>query len=345
MSGYGPAGAAEFGGYDPTGGPANPAGVGVAGEGATASAATPIRIEVRAVEPDEARRMLDYLGQPELVQAVETQVRGLSSLTDNAAGKQLALAGSLPAPALRTAQYELLQQHWLGGADSLAAQQLFEQGPRDPGFLVVVKSLPLLKTLPLRQPPTPKAQQENQVKYSWANAVRQLVRTLNARFFAAAQNRAGSAAAPPPLRLHTGANIAAEYRFAWPEDAGGSLPAALADPFVVHYVRIDAGKVNAQQVLNHYEKQVRGGKAAFARNNFEAWIEHEGAADDPARRRSLDVMLTIGGGGGGPGGPGGAYGGPTGGGSEREQNVTVEILSIEIPNPRPATRDVAAKAE
>jgi hypothetical protein len=203
--------------------------------------------------------------------------------------------------------------------------------------------VPSLKTLPLRQPPTVKAQEENQTRHSWANASRELVRTLNARFLAAAGNRAQSASAPPPLRLHQGAVIAAEYRFVWPDDAGGSVPEALAAPFIVHYVRVD-DRANAQQVLIHYEKQIRGGKAAFARNNFEAWIEHEGVADEPGRRRSTDVMLTVGGGGGGGGGEYGPPGGG-GGGAGREQDVTIEILTVEIPNPRPSDRDVAAKEE
>ncbi|HUG89519.1 MAG TPA: hypothetical protein VML55_01710 [Planctomycetaceae bacterium] len=356
QGGYGPPGAggvggpgADFGAEDAAvdgameaapGGQAG--GVGFGGpQNAGAVSATALKIEVRPLSPDEARRALEYLGQAELLQTIEAQIRGLNSVTDGSAGKQLALAASLPAPALRAAQCELLQQHWLAGADSLTAQRLFEIGPRDPGFLVVLKSVPMLKTLPLRQPPSGRAQQENQVKHSWANAARQLVRTLNARFYAAALNRSGSATAVPPVRLHTGANIAAEYRFVWPDDAG-SLPAGLAEPFVVHYVRVDAGKVNPQQVLTHYEKQVRGGsRAAFALNNHEAWIEHEGVADTPSRRRSIDILLTTGGGGGGGGGGGpGAYAGGGGGGGN-EQNVTVEILSIEIPNPRPSTRDVA----
>jgi hypothetical protein len=83
----------------------------------------------------------------------------------------------------------------------------------------------------------------------------------------------------------------------------------------------------------------------MARNNFEAWIEHEGVADEPGRRRSTDVLLTIGGGGGGggAGGPPGAYGAQGGGGGSaaREQDVTVEVLVIDIPNPRPTEQDVA----
>jgi hypothetical protein len=355
---YGGPGGYAGGGYDPgsiemadTYGAGGPPGFGgPQGQNATV-AATPIEINTREVTAEEARRILEYLGQPTLLETMAAQVRGLPSVSDNAAGKQLALAGSVPAPALRTAQYDLLQQHWMAGADSLIAQKLFEQGPRDPGFLVVLKSVPSLNTLPLRQPPTVKAQEENQTRHSWANASRELVRTLNARFLAAARNRAQSASAQPPLRLHQGAVIAAEYRFAWPDDAGGSVPKSLAAPFIVHYVRVDAGQIDAQQVLTHYERQIRGGKAAFARNNFEAWIEHEGVADDPGRRRSTDVMLTIGGGGGGGGaGGGGGYAPPGAGGSSRgsagrEQDVTIEILTVEITNPRSSERDVAARDE
>ena len=151
---------------------------------------------------------------------------------------------------------------------------------------------------------------------------------------AAATDKTGAvaAAAAPydpaklPLTLHDGATVVAEYHLNWPADVQGKLRGVSVTPLIVHYVRIEQ-QGNLTKTLLHYQKQLRGVTSRLLPNG--RWLDYNGIGGAPGQARSVDVMITRGGAAAGEAGK-----------AEAAEDLVVEILSVEAPEPKlkaPAT--------
>jgi len=104
-------------------------------------------------------------------------------------GELMALATSLPADALRPIVRKHLFEHWTDGDALTKTPQFTATAIRDPGMLLVLKSLPRedaqARALPSRggakNPQQQRLAKERQAKLAWMSAVQTLVGTLNRR--------------------------------------------------------------------------------------------------------------------------------------------------------------------
>jgi hypothetical protein len=170
-------------------------------------------------------------------------------------------------------------------------------------------------------------------------ATMQLVTDLCARFGEAKGHEStsveGAAAQPRPSRpggipvqLHKNATIEAEYHIRWPQDAASKLSGVDIAPLELHYVRVSADQ-NTRLVPSHYRRRVPN-----VREEMDGSITwYDGFERDREKRiaRSIDIRIDgiedssrSAGSGSGP--------------------LTIEILTVEIPDmrPRPATSEPAA---
>ncbi|MCH2202830.1 MAG: hypothetical protein MK102_12735 [Fuerstiella sp.] len=108
-----------------------------------------------------------------LITAVKNR---LNVVRDLSAGQSvLSLASVLPSPTLRHSTFQLFQEHHDEGADVLLSSGFYGMHARDPGHLLVLKSLPRL-----RKPPSGKrkTQAPDPAHVSWVYATWDMVRVL-----------------------------------------------------------------------------------------------------------------------------------------------------------------------
>ncbi len=143
----------------------------------------------------------------------------------------------------------------------------------------------------------------------------------------AAGGAAGAAAAYDPtklpLALHEGAKVVAEYHLNWPADVQRKLKGASVTPLVVHYVRMEE-QASLPKLMIHYQKQVRGANSRLLAGG--RWLDYNGVGAQAGLARSVDVMITR------PGGGPAADGARAG--AESVEDLVVEILTIEAPDPK-----------
>jgi hypothetical protein len=128
--------------------------------------------------------------------------------------------------------------------------------------------------------------------------------------------------------LHKNATIEAEYHLRWPQDAASKLSGVDIAPLELHYVRVSADQ-NTRLVPSHYRRRVPN-----VREEMDGSITwYDGFERDREKRiaRSIDIRIDgiedssrSAGSGSGP--------------------LTIEILTVEIPDmrPRPPTSEPAA---
>jgi len=230
--------------------------------------------------------------------------------------------------------------------------------------------LPAAKGRPARAPrPADEIAPDDKAKYEWMQACEDFVRVLNRRFYAAAlalnsdtvapaeqavgegqppqdtaaadpssSSAAESAATAPaspqdnyfraeggadrplPIELHEGASVLAEYHLKWPDDlAAGRLPNIQISPLIVHYIRVEQ-KVRPVKLKNLYQRQLKSTSAREVADGF--WLDHVTTGNEPGTTRSIDVLITRANKDDDEPPP-----------HTEEQDVIVEILAIEIPDP------------
>ena len=120
-----------------------------------------------------------------------------------------------------------------------------------------------------------------------------------------------------PLELHPHAVVNSAYRLEWPGKHVDRLDQLAEDSMQVDYVRIEE-RAKANKLLPCYRRQVKGCVEHTLPNGV--WLDYltDDAGED--RARSIDVILTT------------ADNVPLT--SEDEQEITVEILMIEVRKPR-----------
>ncbi|MGE0535438.1 MAG: hypothetical protein AB7O68_10735 [Pirellulales bacterium] len=148
---------------------------------------------------------------------------------------------------------------------------------------------------------------------------------------AAAAAKEEAAAGNPDLQLtfHTEDEPTARYHLNWPAGLDPKLQAMKPGPLVIHYVRFEENN-RPITVATHYLRQLKGAKARLLDDG--RWVDYLGPGSAPRRLRSVDVTVTL-----QQSTPGAPVAPPAAGQATKAKNapedIVVEILSIEIPNP------------
>ena len=149
---------------------------------------------------------------------------------------------------------------------------------------------------------------------------------------AAAAAKAEDAPADPDLGLsfHTEEEPDARYRLNWPTDLKNKLGSIKPGTMVINYVRFEETS-RPISVATHYQRQLKGAKTRLLENG--RWVDFLGAGSAARRMRSVDVMVTSR--AAAPGAPAPPAADQAAKPKNAPEEIVVEILSIEIPNPSP----------
>jgi hypothetical protein len=174
---------------------------------------------------------------------------------------------------------------------------------RDPGFLLLVKSMPRDelraawsasakgKQTAAAKPST----KEDYAKQAWQSAAMTFAQDLNERLLSAAQ--AGTGVDPQaepslPVPVMRDARVVAAYRVDWPAGIREKLSEAQLPALSVTYVKAETvGRL--QQISDFYGRQLRLAGVGIPTINLDgAYIETLHRHRDSGMLRSLDVILT-----------------------------------------------------
>ena len=289
---------------------------------------------------DPALEATRLLWTPPFIDAIAAD---LGQVRDLGVERELMLlACNLPFANVRSSLHQVLLRHWDQGVAPFEKAKLTFESIRDPGFLLLAKSMPREEAKPPRpgappQKPTP----EQAAKQAWMGASEKFLRTLNTRFNAAARMKplpkpaapssskepvergAGNDEAAPqliaglPFPLHKGAIVVGEYHLRWPAEVQDRFPDAPLSPLVLHYVRVE-GEERFSKVADWYKRQL---KSSFTRNVLRGqWLDGLQRDTQQHALRSVDVLISR------------VTDQPLVATSPPE-SLTVEILWIEIPDP------------
>lgn len=310
----------------------------------------------RPLSDEAMRHAIQYLWRAETTSFVEERTRNIKSLEDGF--ETLALAGSLPTTGVRKATYDFLFSRWQDGAGPLLSGKLHQTIVRDPGMVVVLKQLPRLMkqgTLTNQQsntanPRVGKSQRQSIAKHSWMEASAYMVRAVTDRLKEASSQQKNTTPSELPIRLHRNARVLGVYEINWPADIS-EFTSGVTPPGPLHlqYVRMELPQEDAARVFQSYKKQLKRGKDY--KFSWGGWIDSLTAGTAEGSRRSIDVLITQNNAGNGAnqnagnganqdGGygatPGAGNQGGTDGAGQRQNSgsFTVEILVVEIPDPK-----------
>lgn len=276
-----------------------------------------------AEEEDQAAQTVRHFWSPDFVASVARDAARMNNLGTQR--ELMLLACNLPHQTVRAELHRALKRQWVDGTAPFEAARLTADSFRDPGFLVLVKSMPREEQKPMTPAPgaaasaaPPKPTKERQAKFAWMGAAESFVRSLNDRFYAAARAkpRETGTVSELPLALHRGLPLVAEYHLNWPAQLEGRLKGVAIDPLVLHYVRTE-GEDRYQKVVDYYRNKLASPQSHnVARGQ---WLESQQSDSATGRVRSVDVLIT-------------RDDAPTRTVTTPE-NLLVEILWIEIPDP------------
>ncbi len=312
-------------------------------------------------DPDLPLRPASFLWGPEFSRFLVGLLGGMESMEQSP--QVVLLAGTVPTSEMRFRLHEALKAHWLEGPKALESAGFPKQQVFDPAMLTVVKLLPRA-----REPKTTtttttttrtgrvtsaarQREEREQAEQEWLRVSADVVTALCERFEQAGlqeieiarqeRRRPDFTAAlrDLPVELHAEIDPASSYRLAFPGEVQGKVPGATLAPMLVHYALLkDTEKMS--KVVAHYRRQLSTRRVLESQQGV--WIDtcREGGAPD--RLRSIDVLIST-----GSGRqttftpkPSGTRTAP------REKNepeeLTVQILSIEVLDP---SRDPSAPAE
>lgn len=252
-------------------------------------------------------RMVQQLWAPTFTASVEGQLATSKSLEESAL--PILVASTIPTDKMRASLVQLFTRHWKSGPQSLIDHGIGEDLFSDPGFLVVMKSMPR------RDPPVQVPRKTNTRKrgnrgssessssneskeverpdFAWMDATEHLIRSMCSQFEAAGKNRTGSAdpaAARPVELVPPNVSVTSEYHFDWPGSLANAkkLPAIATDPMTVHYVCFE-GEATPMRVLEFFKLKVGASIEHTASSGY--WTESWRAIPQGARRRSVDVLI------------------------------------------------------
>jgi hypothetical protein len=248
------------------------------------------------------------------------------------------LGAAMPLSPVRSSFQQLVDKFGTRGPSGLVESQLLADVVRDPGLLLVMKSVPWKNRPKTALPPpssdaggAPAAGQpaRNDAKVAggrkdgadqWLDAYEGVLKAMAARFGAA--NRKGNAPAPP-IKLPRG-DVTAEYYLKWPDDLPESARQLGVSPMTVHYLRMET---NDQRAATTVQAQVRNKRTHAVHGGF--WYENR--LSQKGVLSSLDVVVGQAGGGA----QGNSTGAPNGGavpgrGKSPQGQLVIEVLYVEI---------------
>ena len=292
----------------------------------------------------------EFLWTPAFAQVVTAQLDAVTNLAS--AEPLLRLAGSLPLQPVRDALFRCLEKHHSEGIDALNANGVFPDGMADPAALVLLKSLP-------RQRGSRGGEGEAAPLDSWGSAT-QLLMTKYMNQLAAMSSGGGRLTPNPksfPIRAHRGAEFEYTGLLRLVPPAGTPAGSGISETRI-YYARVPFTATKERERKDALEHYRSSGSAIQRADTARGTMWMDGVkGGTTGMRRSVDVVIRSGGSGqggfggapggfggapggfgelGGPGAPGGiggpGPGGPGGGG----QSYTIEVLVVEIADPRGA---------
>jgi hypothetical protein len=252
------------------------------------------------------------LWNAEFIASLGGQLDQLDSLEQEP--QKILLASTIPTDAARAKLYQIMMRHQSKGfgARALEMAGLGTDVFSDPGFLIVLKSMPR-KDPSLTSTPTrntsrsrqpvgsnpgggqPQAAEAEKPEYAWMNSSERLSRAMCDFFLAPAKQQLAAAnpdaADKRPFELPPKVDRIGEYHLDWPGQTAGkdALGSIAADPMSVHYIRFQVNSSPAK-VLSYFKRNI--GKSSEHLTNQGFWLESFRAADkDPARKLSIDIFV------------------------------------------------------
>ncbi|NLS93804.1 MAG: hypothetical protein GXX96_16710 [Planctomycetaceae bacterium] len=242
--------------------------------------------EVAAGNPNLPYELARQLWGSELGGVMAAKMNALTGLSEGA--QLLMLAGHIPTDAMRAQLLKTLQAHWIDGPEALASASVAsESGVMDPGFIIILKSLPRREP-PARQKGEPTKEQHAQ--YAWMQTVYSTILGYCERFQKAAENEKIAPAEvleSLPFRVHSTDTITHIYAVDWQKRVGNRLTGAPVDPMRVYYVRFE-GDAQYNKVVGAYTRVVPSASERLLRNGL--WIEG-GKSSPEGTRVSMDVII------------------------------------------------------
>jgi hypothetical protein len=149
---------------------------------------------VSKAKVDPAAETAAQFWTPEFVATISADVLQIRDL--GADRELMLLACNLPFPEVRRSLHQVLVRHWEQGVAPFEKAKLTFESIRDPGFLVLAKSMPREEAkAPLRPGiASPKPTPEQAAKQAWLAASESFLRSLNGRFYTASRLK------PPPVK-------------------------------------------------------------------------------------------------------------------------------------------------
>ncbi len=283
-------------------------------------------LEKKEPDPDLPFHIAQLLWGPKFSDAIQARLEAAESLDKAAA--EIAWASTIPTTSMRSALYETLYKHAGKGAQALFATGALDRVASDPGFVIVVKSMPR-KDVPTgrtaaggadpgrtagdssrakgggmfadKMAALRKAKQErDQTEGEWMRASEDVVRTLCRRLFAAAKAREKPAdatdsaepsesAASRPVDLPKGVAIAAEYHLTWPGPYAKKLADVPRGPFRLYYARVET-KSRPTLAVAFFKRKVS--QPVIHQTELGLWLESFRTLPKTNRKMSIDVLVS-----------------------------------------------------
>lgn len=308
----------------------------------TAAASPTVTMPGERIPDNVLKEVVKVLWGDACVNAV---AKNLATATDLSSAEALLMLGaSMPNPKVREAELEFLTRIHSAGGDGLTNTGLVSGIARDPGFLVVLKSLPRSKAA--------RGEDKNHLD-SWAVARQTMVLSLRDQLRAASAGggKMKSVGEGFPIRLHRGGT--AEYSGVLTVPAA-EFGGAKGSEMKVYYARTTSTaqrKREEDELISHYEQKASG-KGKLDQSKGLLWIDGTKTAANGVRR-SMDVFISTGtssspGGfpGGGAAGPAMEGGAPGGGGAGGPtMTYPIEIVVVEVTDPKGAEAEAVPTGE
>jgi hypothetical protein len=234
----------------------------------------------------------------------------------------LRLGAVLPLSPVRRSFQNFVDRTWQRGASEFGTTA-FQDAIRDPGLLLV------LKTVPWTNRKQSASSGQADAADQWLNATEGVVRKMCARFRAAVK---AETSAPPPLQLPKNAQLVGQYYFKLPDDLPDVARGLDVPSTTVHYLCLETS-----QPLTQAAAQVSSQVPARRQHSIDRgagyWIENRQSKGGSLS--SLDVMITLNRSGAGAVPAGFTSGGPPparapGKTAAQAEPLLVEILHVEI---------------
>ena len=352
--------------------------------------------ELMATDPEMPARIAKKLWSPNMARFVGVRLAQATSLDE--AGVVIPLARTMPIDDVRARLHKVMQTHWEGGSrpflsgvkstarggmgrggmgrggmgrggmglDSMRtggmgygpADGQFDKAVCDPGFLVLVKMLPIRtekngrgsrgtkrngrvdKGGPGMGRPGMGGPGGRSPVDDWQTVHEKLLYRFCEAFSSAARiNRDAPAVGTLPVVLHSDKNVVARYDVKWPESAPKNSGPKL-DPVEIHYVRI-AETGDPDKVWKTYSRTLKT-EGRMLQKDKVALLDTVKEGSAPGRKLSVDVLITR-------QQPGKVARQPTDRKSKSKKKpgepLLIEILTIEIKDPAPPASKAASEKD